>query len=360
MTTPGELVRLWREANGLQADGDFAFFFDAYGDAEAEVGPEVATAWQACRRRVQQGLGASVKDLMEKERVPVVLAPAQPKGGSSAKSSAPVPSAVIPRFKPTLEPPVSPKEPFLALLKHAARQATGLKPGQGETLDDVVEAMLTKLQRLLEMTEVPTLQRAKTAWQELEDWAANQGLNPRLLSASQLANYQACPAPSRVLNALRWLGKHLSTNWDLSLCVGRTKEAKGRHGIGAKQAPTAEPIMFRALQDSLEASLRGDGQVVPALICLWLVVMGCVRLGHVQRSEWVKISTHSHNFVCKRGKQKDQRQGFMWSCPRYMPYSQTDLGLWFLHQWTAHTNRRRMSQPCRCGTLVRSNTWRCC
>lgn len=253
MTTPGELVRLWREANGLQADGDFAFFFDAYGDAEAEVGPEVATAWQACRRRVQQGLGASVKDLMEKERVPVVLAPAQPKGGSSAKSSAPVPSAVIPRFKPTLEPPVSPKEPFLALLKHAARQATGLKPGQGETLDDVVEAMLTKLQRLLEMTEVPTLQRAKTAWQELEDWAANQGLNPRLLSASQLANYQACPAPSRVLNALRWLGKHLSTNWDLSLCVGRTKEAKGRHGIGAKQAPTAEPIMFRALQESLEA-----------------------------------------------------------------------------------------------------------
>ena len=73
MTTPGELVRLWREANGLQADGDFAFFFDAYGDAEAEVGPEVATAWQACRRRVQQGLGASVKDLVDKENTPVVL-----------------------------------------------------------------------------------------------------------------------------------------------------------------------------------------------------------------------------------------------------------------------------------------------
>ena len=133
------------KANGLQADGDFAFFFDAYGDAEAEVGPEVATAWQACRRRVQQGLGASVKDLMAKESV--VLAPAQPKGGSSAKSPAPLPSAVIPRFKPTLEPPVSPKEPFLAMLKHAARQATSLKPGQGETLDDVVEAMLPKLQR---------------------------------------------------------------------------------------------------------------------------------------------------------------------------------------------------------------------
>ena len=50
----------------------------------------------------------------------------------------------------------------------------------------------------------------------------------------------------------------------------------------------------------------------------------------------MKISTRSLYFVSKRGKQKDQRQGFMWSCPRYMPYSQTDLGLWFLHQWKAH------------------------
>ncbi len=79
MTTPAELVALWRSANGLQADGDFAFFFEAYAEAEAEVGVEVAQAWQACRRRVQQGLGASVKDLMEKEATPVVLAPAQAK-----------------------------------------------------------------------------------------------------------------------------------------------------------------------------------------------------------------------------------------------------------------------------------------
>ena len=94
--------------------------------------------------------------------------------------------------------------------------------------------------------------------------------------------------------------------------------------------------MFRALQQSIEASLANDGQVLPALISLWLVVMACVRLGHVQRSEWVKISTHSLYFVCKRGKQRSQRQGFLWPCPRYMPHTDTDLGLWFLQPWTTH------------------------
>ena len=80
-----------------------------------------------------------------------------------------------------------------------------------------------------------------------------------------------------------------------------------------------------ALQRSIEASLKADGQVLPALICLWLGVMACVRLGHVQRSEWVKISTHSLYFVCGRGKQRAQRLGIN--------------GLWFLHQWTVHERR---------------------
>ena len=89
----------------------------------------MAAAWQARRRRVQQGLGASVKDLMEKEQVPVALSPAQPKGVPAAKARGASPVEVITRFKPALQPPASCKEPFLAVLKHAARQATSLKPG---------------------------------------------------------------------------------------------------------------------------------------------------------------------------------------------------------------------------------------
>lgn len=337
MAAPGELVRLWREANQLQADGDFAFFFDSFAEAEAEVGKEVATAWMACRRRVQQGLGASVKDLMAREAMPSQLAPAQAKSVPVIRPTVAAHKSQVPRFKATLQPMEASKEQFVGLLKDAARRATSLQPGQGETLDDLVQAMLPKLKQLVEATEVPTLKRAKDTWLELERWTADQGWNPKYLSASQFANYyQSCASPSRVLNALRWLGKHLHTSWDLSLCVGRTTVARGRHGVGARQAPTAEPTMFRALQQSIEASLANDGQVLPALISLWLVVMACVRLGHVQRSEWVKISTHSLYFVCKRGKQRSQRQGFLWSCPRYMPHTDTDLGLWFLQQWTTH------------------------
>ena len=101
-----------------------------YGDAEAEVGTDVAVAWQFCRRRVQQGLGASMKDLMEKGKIPVVLAPAQPKGVPVAKAKvAPAPE-LIPRLKPTLQPVEAPKEPFIEMLKSVARQATSLKPAR--------------------------------------------------------------------------------------------------------------------------------------------------------------------------------------------------------------------------------------
>ena len=122
MTTPEELVRLWREANNLTAGGDFAFFFEAYGEAEAEVGVEVANAWQACRCRAQRGLGASVKDLMDREAIPAALAPAQAKSLPVVRPTAAVVKPAVPRFKAPVQPAESPKEPFVGLLKAAARR----------------------------------------------------------------------------------------------------------------------------------------------------------------------------------------------------------------------------------------------
>ena len=62
--------------------------------------------------------------------------------------------------------------------------------------------------------------------------------------------------------------------------------------------------------------------------------MGCIRLGHVQRSEWVRITWRSLCFVCRRGKQPGQRQGFQWSCPRFTSQSQVDIGAWLMRAWT--------------------------
>lgn len=69
------IVRVWREANGVEADSDFAFFWDDYAMAEWEVRPIIPKLWAAARERVQHGLGGAVKDLPQ-EASHAALAPA--------------------------------------------------------------------------------------------------------------------------------------------------------------------------------------------------------------------------------------------------------------------------------------------
>ena len=283
-----DVVRLWREANSLERDADFAFFWDHKHEAIAEAGQLIADAWEFCRRRVSQGLGSVVKDLLALEEAPLLLAPAEPKSVPSAavptqlakKTTKPSQAA---RFRPTFEAVEAPKEPFVELLLEIAREASSLAVGVGETRSDLVDAMRPKMLQLVQATELPTLRRVKDTWRDLANWCDESGLNTGKLSPSQLSRfYQESTSPSRVLPALKWLAKNLTINWELSLCVGRSTQAKGRHGVGARQAPTAEPLMFATLQDSLEAALSHGTDVLPALVTMWLVVMGCVRLGHVR------------------------------------------------------------------------------
>ena len=339
-----DVVRAWRAANSLERDADFAFFWDYKHEAAAEAGQMIADAWEFCRLRVSQGLGSTVKDLLALEEVPLPVYPAEAKSKAVIATQAPKsvakrlpkPSA-NPRYRPTFEAVEAPKEPFVTLLLDIAREASSLRPGAGETRSDLVEAMRPKVLQLVTATELPTLRRVRDTWRDVTNWCDDSGLNPGQLSPSQFSRfYQLSASPSRVLPALKWLRKNLSIDWELELCVGRMKQAKGRHGVGARQAPTAEPLMFAALQDSLESAMANGTAILPALVAMWLVVMGCIRLGHVQRSEWVRITSHSLYFVCRRGKQPGQRQGFQWSCPRFTPQSQVDVGEWFIREWTQH------------------------
>lgn len=248
-----DVVRLWREANSLERDADFAFFWDHKHEAIAEAGQLIADAWEFCRRRVSQGLGSVVKDLLALEEAPLLLAPAEPKSVPSAavptqlvkKTTKPSQAA---RFRPTFEAVEAPKEPFVELLLEIAREASSLAVGVGETRSGLVDAMRPKMLQLVQATELPTLRRVKDTWRDIANWCDESGLNTGKLSPSQLSRfYQESTSPSRVLPALKWLAKNLTINWELSLCVGRSTQAKCRHGVGARQAPTAEPLMFATL-----------------------------------------------------------------------------------------------------------------
>ena len=147
-----------------------------------------------------------------------------------------------------MEKPPSPKEPFRQSLQEIAVNASWFTPGQGETQNDVIRAMQPMLTSLLEQTEVPTLKRVVATWAELADWGESLGIN------NMSRFYQESKAPSRVPPAMQWMRNNLRAPWDLSLCVGRSTVAKGRHGVGARQAPTAEPVMLWALLEDVGSS----------------------------------------------------------------------------------------------------------
>ena len=107
--------------------------------------------------------------------------------------------------------------------------------------------------------------------------------------------------------------------WDLSLCVGRSTVAKGRHGVGARQAPTAEPAMLWALLEAVAHATQNDTAAAPALVVTYLQVFGCLRVEHLHRSKVLKANSHSVYFLCPRGKQKGQRHGFLWAAMCCVP-----------------------------------------
>ena len=328
------VVKAWRQVNGVTHDGDFAYFFSTMGEAQAEAGELVANAWRDVRRRVSSGVDRSLVALLERENraapVPAVRQ-AQPVEEPPASTSRKRPA---PRVVRAVEKPPPDLEKYRPFLQEIGQLASWFQPGAGETADQVTAAMQPLLTQLLNQTEGATLQRVKLTWLQLGSWADEQGLNLSHLSASQLGRwYSSCNAPSRALPALQWIKNNMRVAWDLSLCVGRVRAARGHHGVGARQAPTAEPAMFFNLMDALDYAVRRHTAAAPALVVTYLQVAGCVRMAHVQRSSIVKCTGTTLHFICPKGKQKGQRQGFVWTAPRVIPTgtlaSDLDLAPWF-------------------------------
>ena len=91
--------------------------------------------------------------------------------------------------------------------------------------------------------------------------------------------------------------------------------------------------MFFYLMDALDYAVRRHGAAAPALVITYLQVAGCVRMAHVQRSSIVKCTGTTLHFICPKGKQKGQRQGFVWTAPWVIPTgtlaSDLDPAPWF-------------------------------
>lgn len=173
-----------------------------------------------------------------------------------------------------------------------------LRPGGELTLSLRAdwEASCRRLaQAMVTASEPVTISNALLTVWKLETWmqARQRNLPPGLIDLDNFV-HQGTPAPTRSLNALRWLSKHGDLAWPLHrVTVPAVKVSKKKKG----QAVVVGPPMLGYLEEQIEGLFKAGDQTWSALLGSWLVAVGVLRYKHISRSVPKKVSLstfHAH------------------------------------------------------------------
>ena len=118
-------------------------------------------------------------------------------------------------------------------------------------------------------------------------------------------------APTRGLQALRWISKNAQLQWTLPE-LRRVKQPKA---VGEQQAMVVEPPLLSHLEDRISAMCKAGDARWTALLGQWLVGVGVLRCKHLNLSTVLKITPSTVHCFCTKGKQAKLRQGFYWCVP---------------------------------------------
>ena len=322
-------VGRWMQQVGAESLSDLAFYFSTFQEALDSAGRAVADAWLAARRSVQGGLASQVRAIYRAE------AEASGRGASSqpgSTSAVPAPDAAPARRRGGVgrgarfeRPEVDVVDPQLVqvvstILREASRYRTS-DPKKVERLVDIAQTLAAK-------AETATLKRAVSTWRELCEAAAKQGVPVVDLDAHAVAEVvRSSSGPARARQALLWMHKNLYLDLDLTLAKVKRSQAHGPVEVGARQAPVAPPGVLLRIDDLLTTK-QGEactGATWISAFGAWAMAVGVVRFRHLQRSIVAQVFDTHFVFLCRKGKQANQRFGFHWSLPRRTP---TGLDLW--------------------------------
>ena len=317
------------QASGVTTRAELAFYFSSRQEAESEAGVQVAAAWELARSECQKGLAAQVRDLFLSEALPtcssassmatsfVSLAP--PARGVRAVRAPRVKGGVCVQRSalPLVEANAKHRPVMVEVLRKASRFVGQLSAAEGAAVVDAA------VDPILASAEEVTLRKVARTWAELCAWAQQNTVELSALSAVHVAQFVlTSKAKSRVLPALVFMRKHLHFAPDLGLTKAFRSARSGGVGLGAKQAPVAQPAMLLSLEQQIVASCRNRNPDWLGLFATWCQATGCVRLVHVQRSRLVQLDQRTMLFECVRGKQR--------TCPRFSIAESVDFGGMFL------------------------------
>ena len=280
-----------------------------------DAGPEVAVAWQQARARSAEG-----------DSLALVHAAALAGRQVSQASRPPLPR----RYKP------------VPLHGRVRQQAAVGPPKEGITtaMIDELSALLVdarcrrprgeltyarqaewemSVKRLVQnhaaTAEATTFKNAVKTLQELYHFQILRGraqgleeVDPVDLDAFL---HGGTTAPTRGLQALRWISKNAQLQWALPE-LRRVKQPKA---VGEQQAMVVEPPLLSHLEDRISAMCKAGDARWTALLGQWLVGVGVLRYKHLNLSTVLKITPSTVHCFCSKGKQAKLRQGFYWCVP---------------------------------------------
>ena len=306
----------WRDAHGLQDDGDFAFRWTSHVQAVAEAGHLVAHAWLQVRAEQDGQLLPAASRLVEglPKPVPSSAPPRQP--GRKIKWSRKRKGVGLRRNLVDSADVIQQRVDALAreLQVFGAIRPAGVMSHRLH--DEWSSSVLRLAQRLVTKSEPITVVNALRTSRELTEFMKARGRPPhspdRVDLDAFLFSKTATSAPSRSLASLKWLNTNGQLQWDVNeLTVPPQTNPRQKKG----QAPVITPPMLPFLEEQAEAMCLAGDEKWTCLLAGWVIATGCLRHKHLVRTTPRRVSLSTFHGLCHKGKQKHTRAGFHFSIP---------------------------------------------
>ena len=302
-------VRGWRQQNRLEDDGDFAFYFLDYDQAVNQAGRAVAHAWLEARHSalgsMLQQVESTIREVDAKAPAihrPLQVRPKQRKRPLRLKENQTEAPAAVQRR--------------VDALTQVWKQAGALKPS-GNLSPEIMDSWVRSCERLSQkhvtQAEPITIANALSTFRELRESMAerNRTFPPQAIDIDFLL-HERTTAPSRALNALKWLSRQGTLSWPLSH-VSLPEKSTSRKKKG--QAIAASPTMLATLEEHIERRWELNDDSWTCLLASWIIATGVIRHRHLERSTPRKLTMSFAHFRCSKGKQRRNRGGFDYAVP---------------------------------------------
>ena len=151
-----------------------------------------------------------------------------------------------------------------------------------------------------------------------------QGVSPNvpeetgLVLRAWIRAHKTVTGPLAAYNAVKWLRNVLQATVLLDDLQRPRKAAKSKENRGQAQAIVAEPGMISDLEQMAERLHAANDWRVAAVCCTHAVVAAVMRMGHLERSRFLRLTKTGHWLRAYRGKSRDSmgfRPAFDWFYP---------------------------------------------